>query len=113
MLAVSEALSNAVEHAYPDQRPGPVRLRGTSTPPAPVALSAPGAGHRPVVAEDVVSGAVLQIVVSDRGRWLPPGEPQYRGRGLAIMRATAEDVDLTHTTTGTTVRLTWTLPSGA
>lgn len=52
----------------------------------------------------------LLITITDHGRWRPPpGEPGYRGRGLAMMRALTGDVQLHPTAEGTTVRLRVTL----
>lgn len=62
-LAVTEAVTNAVEHAYPPGRPGPVRVDA--------ALSADG---------------YLEARVSDRGRWRAP-EHGNRGHGQGLMLA--------------------------
>ncbi|QFZ20160.1 SpoIIE family protein phosphatase [Saccharothrix syringae] len=78
---VGEAVTNAVEHAYGDGR-GEVLVDAT--------LSDEG---------------VAELVVTDRGRWRPPGAPGGRGRGLALMRHFAEAVQVTPTEDGTTVRL--------
>ena len=62
-LAVTEAVTNAAEHAYPPGRPGPVRLEAS--------LGADG---------------FLEARVSDRGRWRVP-DPRAPGRGQGMMLA--------------------------
>jgi anti-sigma regulatory factor (Ser/Thr protein kinase) len=89
LLACQEALANAVEHGYRDTADGRVEVR--------VALD----DHR-----------CLTAVVTDHGRWLPPvvspprTHPDLRGRGLTLMRALMQTVDVTATSRGTTVRMT-------
>jgi anti-anti-sigma factor len=63
-LAVTEAVTNAAEHAYPPGRAGIVRLEA--------ALGADG---------------YLEARVSDRGRWRVP-DPRTPGRGQGLMLAT-------------------------
>jgi anti-sigma regulatory factor (Ser/Thr protein kinase) len=48
---------------------------------------------------------VLQV--SDRGDWVerPNGKLPHRGRGLALMKALMDSVELTHDRGGTTVRM--------
>jgi serine/threonine-protein kinase RsbW len=91
ILAVDEAMSNAVSHAYAHQ-PGTFDLH---------------ACHRPD------QGAV-HIMVRDRGRWRPePADPgPLHGRGLVLIRALANDVTFEQTADGTTVHMTWLLPEG-
>jgi anti-sigma regulatory factor (Ser/Thr protein kinase)/anti-anti-sigma regulatory factor len=73
-LAVAEALTNAVQHAYPAGRPGPVRLEA--------ALAADG---------------YLQTRVSDRGRWRPPDAAGTdRGQGLSVAAQFAEALQVSH-----------------
>ncbi|SCX55688.1 Anti-sigma regulatory factor (Ser/Thr protein kinase) [Klenkia marina] len=82
-VAVGEACANAVDHAYPEDEPGPMLVR--------VARGADGR----VVAE-----------VSDRGTWrTPDADPGDRGRGLMIMHQLLEDVEVDRGRSGTTVRL--------
>ena len=69
-LSVNEAVSNAVEHAYPPDRRGDVV--------AELARAADGA---------------IAARVRDFGQWRPPAADQgYRGRGLGMIRTLAQDV---------------------
>ncbi len=83
VLAVYEALANAVEHGYANQRdaPGPVRLHARR-----------GAGQ-------------VVITVSDDGSWRAPTGQRFRGRGLTLMRLLTHDVHIVAGHGGTVVRL--------
>ncbi|MGH9077616.1 MAG: SpoIIE family protein phosphatase, partial [Acidimicrobiales bacterium] len=76
-LAVSEALTNAVEHSASQ---GPVQLRAERTE------------------------ADLTVTVTDSGRWRLPAPGPARGRGIPIMRALAE-VEIDAGARGTRVTL--------
>lgn len=83
VLAVSEAVSNAVEHAYQGMRVGTVR----------------------VFAETMPDGTV-SVTIADDGRWrVPPTALSSRGRGLLLMRESVDQVLIDRASTGTTVRL--------
>ena len=77
-LAVTEAVANAVRHAYPPDSPGRVSVE----------LSA--------------DGGRLEIAVADEGRGLGdaeltsdgPSEPGESGMGLSIIRAIADEVEV-------------------
>jgi len=87
VLAVSEAVSNVVEHAYQADRPGVVRVRA----------------ERSVEAE---KSARVVVTVTDHGRWHEPStELTNRRRGIPMMRAIAESVDVLGGADGTQVRL--------
>jgi anti-sigma regulatory factor (Ser/Thr protein kinase) len=87
ILAVSEAVSNVVEHAYEAGRPGTVRVRA----------------ERSVEAE---KSARVVVTVTDRGRWHEPSTgPTNRRRGIPMMRAIADSVDVLGGADGTRVRL--------
>ncbi|CAM3895872.1 ATP-binding protein [Kibdelosporangium persicum] len=89
VLALDEATTNAVEHAYLN-RSGPVTLFA-------------GCDR---------SGHCAWTVVSDCGKWRQPKprtEPSTRGRGLLLMAALADEFDVTSTVSGTTVVLGWPL----
>ncbi len=76
-IAVSEACANAIEHAY-------------SPAPAGFALDATGDDRE------------ITVAVRDEGRWRPP-RGSNRGRGLSIMVAAMDDVQIDRTETGTRV----------
>jgi anti-anti-sigma factor len=83
-LAVGEAVTNAVEHAYtggPDPGPDAVALTLELRPDGSVAVR-----------------------VVDHGLWRPPpADPGYRGRGLALIRELAVDVEVLPADDGTEV----------
>ena len=84
VLAVDEAVTNVVEHAYPRQC-GEVRLR--------LVRSGPGE---------------LEVTVEDDGTWRsPPEDPGYRGRGVQLIHDLADRARITHTPHGTTVSMCW------
>jgi anti-sigma regulatory factor (Ser/Thr protein kinase) len=85
VLAVDEAVSNAVEHAYH-------------------AL----AGDVLVVAASRPCGNGQTVMVQDYGTWLTPGvDPGFRGRGVGLMTALADRFSLQRSGEGTTVRMCW------
>ena len=84
-LAVSEALTNVVTHAYPG-RP------------------LPGA----VVVHAALDGGILDVVVADEGAGLPaPTSHPPTGLGLAIIARVADHLELSDATSGTRVRMTF------
>jgi anti-sigma regulatory factor (Ser/Thr protein kinase) len=84
VLAVDEAVTNVVEHAYPEVT-GAVRLRLTRW-----------------------ECGELTVVVEDDGTWRPlPGDPGFRGRGLSLIDRLADHAHVTPTSTGTLVWMTW------
>jgi anti-sigma regulatory factor (Ser/Thr protein kinase) len=88
LLATGEAVSNAVEHAYPPDSEGDVELTMT--------LGSPG---RP---------SELAVSVVDGGVWRPaPADAGFRGRGLAMMHALADSAEITTGPHGTSVRMSW------
>jgi serine/threonine-protein kinase RsbW len=83
VLAVSEAVNNSVEHAYPDPVRGTIDVRAQ-------------------IAED----GTVDIDVTDHGRWrVPPPALTMRGRGLLLMRESVDEVVIDRSVRGTTVRL--------
>ncbi|MEE1930336.1 SpoIIE family protein phosphatase [Streptomyces sp. TRM 70351] len=85
-LAVSEAVTNSVEHGY----------GGGGAPPGP-----------PRVVVDGVIGAdgTARLTVTDEGRWRdPPTDPGYRGRGLAMAGDALEELVVEPGAHGTRVR---------
>ena len=74
--AVSEAVTNAIEHAYLDQPPGVVEVRG--------GVEATPGGQRRVT-----------ILVRDHGRWrLAPTDQEHSHRGIPLMRACMDTVTI-------------------
>jgi anti-sigma regulatory factor (Ser/Thr protein kinase) len=82
VLAVDEACANAVEHAYEDGQPGEVVVEVSRT-----------ADHEVVAS------------VQDGGRWRAERRDPNRGRGLRIIEAVVDELDIQTTATGTTLRL--------
>jgi serine phosphatase RsbU (regulator of sigma subunit)/anti-sigma regulatory factor (Ser/Thr protein kinase) len=73
-LAVNEAVANAVEHAYGAGPAGTVEFSLSGT-----------------------DDGSLEVCVRDSGRWRPPPTDRgHRGRGLALIRTLAADVEVEH-----------------
>ncbi|WP_067709630.1 SpoIIE family protein phosphatase [Nocardia yamanashiensis] len=90
IAAANEAVSNSIEHAYRDGEPGRVEL----------------------IAESGID--TVTLVVTDTGNWRPlPADPGHRGRGIAMMRALTDQLDIDHTGPGTRVRMLLKLPAVA
>ena len=76
VLAVNEAVSNAIEHAYLDQPCGLVEIRGGVE-------TTPGGQRR------------VTIIVRDHGRWRPiPIQHENRRWGILLMRACMDTVTI-------------------
>jgi anti-sigma regulatory factor (Ser/Thr protein kinase) len=89
VLASDEAISNAVEHAYP----------GTT-------------GTLTLFAACTRVASAVRVIVADHGLWRPPpADPGSRGRGLSMMEKLADVFRLVHGPRGTTVVLGWPLPA--
>jgi len=87
VIAVNEACTNAIEHAYPPENPGHVLIAGSLV----------HTGNQRHVT----------LVVQDQGRWRPePVIPRYRGHGLTVMRGCMRTVDVARSVEGTGVTLT-------
>jgi len=80
VLAVGEALSNAIEHSG-----------ASSADPVEVTIEC--------------SDEELMVEIADRGRWRNRPPRPDGGRGLAIMRAVMDDVDIDTDRTGTRIHL--------
>jgi len=78
-VAVGEAVNNAIEHAY-------------------------GVAAGPVAVRAWREGEALRVEVADQGRWRPDRPETHGGRGLAVMRALAEALEVVTAPHGTTVR---------
>ncbi|MFC4950111.1 ATP-binding protein [Pseudonocardia sp. GCM10023141] len=85
VLAVNEAISNAIEHAYLAQPAGHIQLDATAaalTPSDAAAAGAPGQRY-------------VTIQVRDHGVWRPaPADDENRRRGIPIMRACMDTVTI-------------------
>ena len=79
MLACGEACANAIEHAY-----------------------SPTGGSFELEAR--TEDGVVTLAVRDSGRWRPP-RGEHRGRGLRIIEASMDEVDIRLSAGGTEVRL--------
>ncbi len=77
VLAVNEACANAIEHAY---SPGPAEFGLTAS------LDADG----------------IRVAVSDQGTWRTP-RGKHRGRGLNVIRAAMDEVDIRPSQDGTEI----------
>ncbi|HSK60797.1 MAG TPA: ATP-binding protein [Actinomycetospora sp.] len=85
VLAVDEAVSNVVEHAY-RHVVGDVQVLAVPRP----------CGHG------------VAVVVEDQGAWsAPAADPGFRGRGLVLIDELTDHHSLTTSATGTTVRMCW------
>jgi anti-sigma regulatory factor (Ser/Thr protein kinase) len=85
VLAVYEACANSVEHAYRGSRSGQVRV-------------------------DVeIVGGTINARVADSGKWKIP-EPGPGGRGLKLIDAVSDRVELEHGPSGTTVTMSFRIP---
>jgi serine/threonine-protein kinase RsbW len=86
LLATSEAVSNAIEHAYRSRIPGLVELDG-----------------RLKAARGV---RWVELTIRDFGRWRPmPAYDENRRRGIPLMRACMDEVNIEGTDHGTEIRL--------
>ena len=119
-LAVTEAVTNVVEHAYLDHDPGAIHLYAWITPMADPALipaarpTTPDgrpalAAPPPPTGRAATQGRKVIIVVSDRGRRDPQRRTVdlngHRGRGIAMMTALMAAVHVQRASNGTTVVL--------
>jgi anti-sigma regulatory factor (Ser/Thr protein kinase) len=88
-LAVSEAVTNVVLHAYRDQDPsdGPGRLRITL---------------------DLEAGAALVTVVDDGLGMTPRDDTPGLGLGLSVIATVCDDLDVVQRADGTTVQMRFT-----
>jgi len=90
VLVANEACTNAVEHAYATQGEGTM-----------------------LIEVECVDGEV-QVRVADTGSWKTPvANLGNSGRGLVLMRAIADSVDVDSTPAGTTVKVRFRLPAAS
>ncbi len=87
VLAVNEACTNSVEHAYRNRTAEHVAVTAHAEPNE------------------------LVITIRDTGRWKEPDQgPHYRGNGLALIRALSDGLAIDHSDAGTIVRITTAMP---
>jgi anti-sigma regulatory factor (Ser/Thr protein kinase) len=86
VLAVNEACANSIEHGYRGRTPGRVRVDGEN------------------------DGARVHLTVVDTGSWKPnAADPGARGRGLLLIRAVSDWLEMECTPSGTTVDMNFNL----
>jgi PAS domain S-box-containing protein len=84
VLAVGEACTNSIEHAYRDRAGGTMHI------------------------EAEVEDDEIRVRVADFGSWKTPDtEPGTRGKGLVLIRALTDEVDVDPTMEGTTVTMSF------
>jgi PAS domain S-box-containing protein len=89
VLAVNEAVANSIEHGYQGRKPGKIRLKGDN------------------------DGARVRLKITDKGSWKPAAtDPGVRGRGLLLIRAVSDWLEMDCTPKGTTVDMSFGLSSG-
>ena len=86
VLAVNEAVANSIEHGYQGRKLGKVRVNGEN------------------------DGARVDLKIIDKGKWRPAAaDPGVRGRGLLLIRAVSDWLELDCTPKGTTVSMSFSL----
>ncbi|WP_428339661.1 SpoIIE family protein phosphatase [Mycobacterium sp.] len=86
VLAVNEAVANSIEHGYQGRKLGKIRVNGEN------------------------DGARVDLKIIDKGQWKPaPADPGVRGRGLLLIRAVSDWLELDCTAKGTTVSISFSL----
>ncbi|ONM50201.1 SpoIIE family protein phosphatase [Nocardia donostiensis] len=89
IAATNEACTNSIEHAY---------------------LGAEATAGVELEAECGTEAVVIQV--TDHGRWKPrSADPGPRGRGIDMMNALTEQLEIEHSDQGTRVRMSVTLPA--
>ncbi|WP_214406649.1 ATP-binding protein [Pseudonocardia lacus] len=90
-LALGEAVSNSIEHAYLAVEPGTVDVE--------------------LAVRKTDDGREVVVAVTDRGRWKPASSrPTYRGRGITMIDGLSVGMRVTSNRSGT--RVTFTVPLG-
>ncbi|MFX0577382.1 SpoIIE family protein phosphatase [Nocardia nepalensis] len=115
IAAANEACSNSIEHAYRNGGGRATRamsstaeLLGRATSPAAAATTDPGL----VELRAECDTQKVVILVTDTGTWKPrSADPGPRGRGIDMMRALTEELEIDHSGLGTRVRMSVTLPA--
>jgi anti-sigma regulatory factor (Ser/Thr protein kinase) len=88
VLSVNEACANSIEHGYRERKPGRVRINGEN------------------------DGARVHLKIADGGSWKPAStDPGGRGRGLLLIRAVSDWLEMDCTPSGTTVDMSFNFPA--
>ncbi|MFZ0714845.1 SpoIIE family protein phosphatase [Mycobacterium sp.] len=88
VLSVNEACANSIEHGYRERKPGKVRIDGEN------------------------DGARVHLKITDGGSWKPASlDPGVRGRGLLLIRAVSDWLEMDCTPSGTTVDMSFNFPA--
>jgi serine/threonine-protein kinase RsbW len=97
VLAISEAVSNSVEHGY--RIHSETDHTTLSPPPGSIEL------HGQLITDPAGTRRV-EFTIRDHGHWMPP-TPSHgrRGHGMTIMRACTDEITIDHTAAGTTLVL--------
>jgi PAS domain S-box-containing protein len=86
VLAVNEAVANSIEHGYQDRKLGKIRIKGEN------------------------DGARVRVKITDKGSWKPvSADSGARGRGLLLIRAVSDWLEMDCTPKGTTVDMSFSL----
>ncbi len=85
ILAVHEAVTNSIEHGYGGVDAGEVEVVGTRL--------RDGEHQR------------VRFTVRDSGRWRPPRDPGFRGRGVSVMQGCMDEVEIRPGPAGTEVEM--------
>jgi PAS domain S-box-containing protein len=84
VLAVNEAAANSIEHGYRGEQAGKVRIEAEN------------------------DGARVHVRIIDKGSWKPAAaDPGVRGRGLLLIRAVSNWLEMDCTPSGTTVNMSF------
>jgi anti-sigma regulatory factor (Ser/Thr protein kinase) len=95
VLALSEAVSNSIEHGY-----------GVHAGQAPPDLAEATVEVRARVLVEESGRRRIALTVRDHGRWREPiGPAHFRGHGLSIIRACADRFSIDGNAGGTTLTL--------
>jgi anti-sigma regulatory factor (Ser/Thr protein kinase) len=98
VLAVSEAVSNSVEHGYRITADGNAHASLTK-PPGTIEIHGQ-------VRTGLDGERRVELTIRDHGSWIPPASVRTsRGNGLPIMRACTDELIIRPTAAGTTVIL--------
>jgi anti-sigma regulatory factor (Ser/Thr protein kinase) len=96
VYAVSEAVANCVDHAYSGDGPGAVTVTVTGH------IVRLGGARSPRVG--CLGPFRIELAIGDSGRWKEPArEPGDRGRGLRMIEAFVDALEVDRARTGTTV----------